>query len=151
MALVEPIRYMQSAVLPYAPDLVFDMVADIERYPEFLKEFRAVHIRSRSGDTLHVDQVIAFAAVELTLKAVARILRPQSIIIHADHVLLGELEMRWDFMPAGLGTRVDFQMALSASSGFAGGLAEHLLTRSATRTLQAFAERAQHVYGKPGL
>lgn len=151
MALVEPIRYMQSAVLPYAPDLVFDMVADIERYPEFLKEFRAVHIRSRNGDTLHVDQVIGFAAVDLTLKAVARILRPQSIVIHADHVLLGALEMRRDFMSAGLGTHVDFRMALSAPSGFAAGLAEHLLTRSVTRTLQAFAERAQHMYGNPGL
>lgn len=150
MARVEPIRYMQSAVLPYAPDLVFDMVADIERYPEFLQEFRAVHIRSRNGDTLHVDQVIGFAALELTLNAVARILRPQSIIIHSDHRLLGNLEMRWDFMPAGLGTRVDFRMALSAPSGFAAGLGEQLLTRSATRTLQAFAARAQHVYGDPG-
>lgn len=150
MALGEPIHYLQSAVLPYAPDLVFDLVADIERYPEFLEEFRSVHIRSRNGDTLHVDQVIGLAAVELTLESVARLLRPQSIIIHSDHRLLGDLAMQWDFAPAGVGTRVDFRMALAGPPRFAAGLTEHLLIRSAARILEAFAERAQHVYGPPG-
>jgi coenzyme Q-binding protein COQ10 len=143
-----PIRYTQSAFLPYAPDLVFDMVADVERYPEFLKEYRAVRIRSRAGDTLHVDQVIGFAAFELTLSAVAKLQRPESIIVHSDHGLLGELEIRWIFEAAGAGTRVVFQMALSPPSRFAAGLADYLLTRSAARTLEAFAERAQHVYGR---
>ena len=144
----EPIRYTQSAFLPYAPDLVFDMVADVERYPEFLKEYRAVRIRSRVGDTLHVDQVIGFAAFELTLSAVAKLQRPESIIVHSDHGLLGALEIRWIFEAAGAGTRVDFQMALSPPSRLAAGLADYLLTRSAARTIEAFAERAQHVYGR---
>ena len=151
MVLVEPIRYLQSAVLPYAPDLVFDLVADIERYPQFLEEFRTVHVRARNGDTLHVDQVIGLAAVELTLNSVATLLRPQSIVIRSDHRLLGDLEMRWDFAPADVGTRVDFRMALSGPPRFAASLAEHLLSRSATRILEAFAERAQHVYGPPRL
>lgn len=148
MAPGEPVRYAQSAFMPYAPDLVFDMVADVERYPEFLKEYRAVRIRSRAAETLHVDQVIGFAALELTLTAVARLQRPECIIVHSEHGLLGELEIRWVFEAAGAGTRVDFQMALSPPSRFATGLAEYLLARSAARTLQAFAERAQHVYGR---
>jgi coenzyme Q-binding protein COQ10 len=143
-----PIRYAQSAFLSYAPDLVFDMVADVERYPEFLKEYRAVRIRSRAGDTLYVDQVIGFAAVELTLSAVARLKRPESIIVHSSHGLLGELEIRWYFEPAGAGTRVDFRMALLPPTRFAAGLAEYLLTRSASRTLQAFEARARQVYGR---
>jgi len=144
----EPIRYAQSAVLPYAPELIFDMVADVERYPEFLQEYRAVHIRSRDGDILHVDQVIGFAVIELTLSAVAKLRRPVSIIVYSDHDLLGALEIRWAFEPAGAGTRVDFQMALTPPTRFAAGLADYLLTRSASRTLQAFVERAQQVYGR---
>ena len=122
----EPIRFVQSAVLPYAPDLMFDMVADVERYPEFLHEYRAVHIRSRAGDTLQVDQVIGFAGIELTLSAEAKLLRPQSIIVRSSQLLLGDLEIRWDFEPSGTGTRVAFQMALSPPSRFAAGLAEFL-------------------------
>lgn len=143
----EPIRYVQSAILPYKPELVFDMVADIERYPEFLKEYRAVHIHARAGDTVQVDQVIGFAAVEMTLCSVATLKRPQSIVVHSDHGLLGNLEIRWDFAPAGAGTRVDFRMTLSPPTRFAAGLADYLLSRSATRTFQAFAERARQMYG----
>ena len=144
----EPIRYAQSAVLPYAPDLMFDMVADVERYPEFLHEYRAVRIRSRAGDTLQVDQVIAFASIELTLRAAARLLRPESIIVRSSQILLGDLEICWNFEPSGTGSRVDFHMALSPPSRFAAGLAEFLLTKSATRTLDAFANRAQQIYGR---
>ena len=144
----EPIRYAQSAVLPYAPDLMFDMVADVERYPEFLHEYRAVRIRSRAGDTLQVDQVIAFASIELTLRAAASLVRPESIIVRSSQMLLGDLEIRWNFEPSGAGSRVDFHMALSPPSRFAAGLAEFLLTKSATRTLDAFANRAQQIYGR---
>jgi coenzyme Q-binding protein COQ10 len=143
----EPIRYAQSAVLPYAPERVFDLVADVERYPEFLSEYRAVHIRSREGNTLQVDQLIGFALVELTLSAVARLQRPHSIVVSSEHALLGDLEIRWGFEPSGAGTQVDFRMALTPPTRFAAGLAEYLLTRSAPRTLQAFAERARQVYG----
>ena len=126
---------------------MFDLVADVERYPEFLKEYRAVRIRSHDGDTLHVDQVIGFASIELTLNAVAKLQRPASIVVRSEHMLLGNLEIRWNFAPSGSGTRVDFHMALSPPSRFAAGLAEYLLTKSAMRTLDAFADRAHHLCG----
>lgn len=142
------IRYAQSTELPYGPDRVFDLVADIERYPEFLHEYRAVHIRSRAGDTLHVDQVIGLALIELTLKVVATLRRPESIVVRSHQGLLGDLEIRWGFQPSGTGTRVDFRMELTPPSGFAAGLVGSLLTKTAARTLRAFAERARQVYGR---
>lgn len=144
----EPIRYAQSIVLPYTPERVFDLVADVERYPEFLDEYRAVHIRSRDGDTLQVDQTIGFAHIELTLRAAARLLRPESIVVRSSQLLLGDLEIRWDFDSSGTGTQVDFHMALSPRSRFAAVFAEQLLTISAARTLEAFARRAQQIYGR---
>lgn len=144
----EPIRFGQTALLPYAPELMFDLVADVERYPEFLREYRAVRIRSRDGDTLLVDQVIGLAGIELTLRADARLLRPYAIIVRSSQMLLGDLEIRWDFEPSGTGTRVAFQMALTPPSRFAAGLAELLLQRSASRTLEAFARRAQQLHGQ---
>jgi coenzyme Q-binding protein COQ10 len=147
MGFGEPIRYTQSADLPYGTERMFDLVADVERYPEFLTEYRQVRVVSRSGDTLHVDQVIGFFAVELTLSAVATLRRPESIIVRTQHGLMGDLEVRWSFKPSELGTSVDFGMVLMPSTRFAAGLVGYLLTKSAERTLQAFTKRAQHVYG----
>lgn len=141
------IRYAQSAILPYAPERMFDLVADVERYPEFLEEYRDARIRARDGDILHVDQVIGFAFIEFKLSAVATLRRPDLIIVRSRQALLGELEIRWGFEPAAAGTLVQFRMALTPPSRFAAGIAGHLLAKSAARTLDAFAGRARQVYG----
>lgn len=148
MGNAEPIRYAQSADLPYERDRVFDLVADIERYPEFLPEYRAVRICSREGDTLQVEQVVNFPVFDLTLSSVATLRRPESIVVQSHQALLGDLEIRWEFKPGGMGTLVDFRMALMPPSRFGAGLVEYLLSRSAARTLRNFAERAQKVYGR---
>jgi len=142
----EPIRFTQSTNLPYGTEQVFDLVADVERYPEFLAEYRAVRIRARDGDTLHVDQVIGFTAVELSLSAVATLRRPESIVVRSHHGLMGNLEIRWNFAPSKMGTHVNFSMELTPPSRFAAGLVGYLLARSAARTMRAFTQRAQQVY-----
>jgi coenzyme Q-binding protein COQ10 len=142
-----PLRYAQTIELPYSPAQMFDLVADIERYPEFLDEYRKAKIRSRMGDTLEVDQVIALPLINLTLNAIATFMRPEAITVRSSQSLLGEMEIRWKFAPIDLGARIDFHMSLTPPTHFGAGLAEYLMTRSAERTLQAFAERAAKLYG----
>jgi coenzyme Q-binding protein COQ10 len=126
---------------------MFDLVADIERYPEFLDEYREARIISRIDNTLIVDQVIGLPFISLPLNAEAILRRPQSIIVRSSQSLLGELEIAWSFGPSDRGARVDFHMTLTPPSRFGAGLAEFLISRSAPRTLQAFAERAARLYG----
>lgn len=142
----EPIRYAQSAIVPFAPERMFDLVADVERYPEFLGEYRSVRIVGRSGDTCRVEQVVGFGLLDLTLDSVATLQRPASIVVHSEHALLGELVIAWDFARSGSATRVDFRLVLAPASGFAAGIAGYLLGRYAPRTLRAFAERAAQLY-----
>jgi coenzyme Q-binding protein COQ10 len=142
-----PIRYAQTIELPYSPGQMFDLVADIERYPEFLDEYRQAIIRSRKGNTLEVEQVIALPIINLTLKAIATLMRPESIVVRSSQSLLGEMEISWKFSAITQGARVDFNMSLNPPSSFGAGLAEFLMSNSAARTLQSFAERASKLYG----
>lgn len=142
-----PIRYAQTIELPYSPVQMFDLVADIERYPEFLDEYREAKIRSRTGDTLEVDQVIALPLINLPLNAIATFLRSESIIVRSTQPLLGEMEILWRFADIASGARIDFNMSLSPPTRFGAGLAEFLMSHSAARTLNAFAERAAKLYG----
>ncbi len=144
---IAPIRYAQTIELPYSPTQMFDLVADIERYPEFLNEYRGARIRSQKGDTLEVDQVIALPLINLTVNAIATLMRPESIIVRSSQSLLGEMEISWKFAAIDQGARVDFQMSLIPPSRFGAGLAEFLMSNSAARTLQSFAERASRLYG----
>ncbi|MGQ0674572.1 MAG: type II toxin-antitoxin system RatA family toxin, partial [Rhodospirillales bacterium] len=53
-------RHEERRVLPYRPDQVFDLVAGIERYPEFLPWCVAARIRSRNDTLVIADLVIGF-------------------------------------------------------------------------------------------
>lgn len=141
-----PLRYEQSVELPYSPGEVFDLVADIERYPEFLPEYREVRIRAREGERLLVDQVIGLPLVTLSLQAEAIIHRPEIISVRSRQSLLGELHARWAFRASPAGAHVDFHLALTPASPFGAGLARYLMERSAARTLRAFAARAATLY-----
>ena len=49
--------YTYTATLPYPAEALFDLVADVERYPEFLPFWVAVRIRRRQGKVLWVDTI----------------------------------------------------------------------------------------------
>jgi coenzyme Q-binding protein COQ10 len=151
MQATEPVRYAQSAYVPFAPEQMFDLVADIERYPEFLGEYRSARIVGRTGDTCRVEQVIGFGLLELTLDAVATLQRPTAIVVRSQHALLGELVIAWGFARSDAATRVDFRLTLVPTSALAAGVAGHLLGRYAPRTLQAFTGRAMRLYGGDAL
>ena len=52
--------HAEKRVLPYTPEQMFDLVADVEKYPEFLPWCVATRIRERQGDILFADMVIGF-------------------------------------------------------------------------------------------
>src|SRR3546814_13259112 len=55
--------HAEQRVLPYRPDQVFDLVADIERYPEFLPWCVAARVRSRQENEVVADLVIGFKMI----------------------------------------------------------------------------------------
>ncbi|NQV20292.1 MAG: type II toxin-antitoxin system RatA family toxin, partial [Rhodospirillales bacterium] len=46
--------------LPFAPDILFDLVADVERYPEFLPWCVATRVRRKTEDGFEADMTIGF-------------------------------------------------------------------------------------------
>ncbi|MCZ6719930.1 MAG: type II toxin-antitoxin system RatA family toxin, partial [Proteobacteria bacterium] len=52
--------HAEKRFLPYTPEQMFDLVVDIERYPEFLPWCTGARIRTREGDVIHADLVIGY-------------------------------------------------------------------------------------------
>jgi coenzyme Q-binding protein COQ10 len=55
--------HAEQRYLPYRPDQLFDLVADVEKYPEFLPWCVASRIRKRDGDIFFADLVIGFKMI----------------------------------------------------------------------------------------
>ena len=43
-------------LLSYSPEQLFDLAADVERYPKFLHWWKAARIKRRDGDVYYTDQ-----------------------------------------------------------------------------------------------
>ena len=76
-------RLAVSRVLPYQPEQLFDIAADVERYPDFLPWWQSARITQRSGDVYHTDQEVGFGpfSQRFTTKTILR--RPLEIEVTA--------------------------------------------------------------------
>jgi coenzyme Q-binding protein COQ10 len=99
--------------LPFSAEQIFDLVADIERYPEFLDGWKRARIvrREVSGEAtvLHVEQDMSVAGVPLSMRTRATLHRPHSLTIETEPCALVGLRIAWSFAPSGGGCRVRFE------------------------------------------
>jgi coenzyme Q-binding protein COQ10 len=134
---------------------MFDLVADVERYPEFLPfcEGLAVRSRARQGDkeVLIADMTAGYKAVRETFTSRVT-LDPAGSSVTVDGLPesrgpFRSLENRWHFTAAPGGCDVVFSIAYEFKSAVMQLLVGALFDRAFRRYTRAFEERAQAVYG----
>ena len=64
--------HAERRALPYTPAQMYALVADVERYPEFLPWCRAARITRRDGDVLYAHLVIGFQMFRERLRRIPR-------------------------------------------------------------------------------
>src|SRR5271156_5538748 len=82
--------HAEQRVLPYTPEQLFDLVADIERYPEFLPWCLGARIRDRQGDEITADLAIGFKVYRERFTSHVVLMRPGRI-----HVTYSEGPFRY--------------------------------------------------------
>jgi coenzyme Q-binding protein COQ10 len=139
--------------VPFTPRQMFDLVADVERYPEFLPLCEALVVRSREGDggALIADMTVGYKAIRETFTSHVE-LDPARCGVTAAGVpgMMGpfrRLENRWEFRAAPGGCEVDFFIAYEFTSAMLQVLVGALFDRAFRRYTRAFEERAEAVYG----
>ncbi len=141
-------RHSEKRTLPFAPEQLFDLVADVKSYPEFLPWVAAVRIRSDSAHEMVADLVVGFRALKETFTSRVRKDRPPEIEIDYLEGPLKYLHNSWRFEPDGDGgTIVDFCVDFAFRSRLFEALAGQMFDRALRRMIGAFEERARALYG----
>lgn len=136
--------------LPYTAPQLFGLVADVEKYPEFIEWFVAVRIRHRDGNTLDVDQVVRFKGLRARFLTRAILDPPRRIAITAEEPRFKRFDQLWTFAPAPqTGTIVDYASTLELRSSLLQHAMQALFDERqvAQATVDAFARRAAQIYG----
>ncbi len=131
---------------------MFDLVADIGRYAEFLPWVQAMRIRSHEGNVVTADMVVGFKMVRERFTSRVTLDRPNSV--HVDYISgpLKYLTNDWLFRPAtNGGCEIDFSVDFEFKNKMFERLAGMFFHEAFKRMVSAFETRAAAVYGAPTL
>lgn len=141
-------RHSETRVLPHTPEQLFDLVADVGSYQEFLPWVAATRVRSDSETEMVADLIVGFRALKETFTSKVRKTRPHEIEIDYIEGPLKHLHNSWKFAPApGGGTQVDFCVDFAFRNRLFEALAGQMFDRALRRMIGAFEERANALYG----
>jgi coenzyme Q-binding protein COQ10 len=141
-------RHSETKHLPYTPEQLFELVADVARYDEFLPWVVAVRVRSSSETETVADLVVGFNAFKERFTSRVSKERPGRILVDYIEGPLKYLKNEWRFeaAPQG-GTNVFFSVDFAFKSRLFESLAGAMFDRALRRMTGAFEQRAAALYG----
>ena len=141
-------RHTETKHLPYTPDQLFDLVADVARYDEFLPWVVAVRVRSSSQTETIADLVVGFNAFKERFTSRVMTEGPNRICVDYIEGPLKYLHNEWKFDPAPEGgTNLCFSVDFAFRSRIFEALAGQMFDRALRRMTSAFEQRAAALYG----
>jgi len=144
--------HAEKRASPFSPDQLSDLVADIERYPEFLPWCVGARIRRREENVIYADLVIGFRMFRERFGSRVALDRTN----HRIDVTYTEgpfryLDNHWIFHPDGKGgTVIEFDVDFEFRNIVLQKLIGALFNEAVKRMVAAFETRARRLYGEPG-
>lgn len=133
--------------VPYTPTQMFDLVADVGAYPQFMPWCQAVRIREQTPHLLTAELIIGFRALRERFTSRVTLERPDRIHVHYLDGPLRSLHNQWLFSehPEG-GCLIDFRVDFEFRSRMMQKIAAIFFAEAITRMVAAFEQRAQQIY-----
>ena len=140
-------RHTEKRFFPYTPEQLFDLVADVGHYQDFLPWVAATRIREDSETEMVADLIVGFSALKETFTSKVNKRRPAQIDIDYVEGPLKYLHNHWKFRAVPGGTEVDFCVDFAFRNRIFEALAGQMFDRALRRMIGAFEERAAVLYG----
>lgn len=141
-------KHSETRHLPYTPEQMFDLVADVARYPEFLPWVSAMRVRSNSDTETVADMIVGFKGLRETFTSRVTKTRPEAIDVEYLDGPLKYLRNNWRFRPEEKGCAVDFTVDFAFKNRVFEMLAGQVFGTALRRMIGAFEDRAAKLYGK---
>jgi coenzyme Q-binding protein COQ10 len=141
--------HAEQRLLPYTQEQMYALVADIERYPEFLPWCVAARVKERRADFINADLVIGFKMFRERFASHVKLDPSSRIDVTYAEGPFRYLNNHWTFERAPGGCKVDFFVDFEFKSRVLQKVIEVLFGEAVKRMVAAFESRARQLYGKP--
>lgn len=145
-------QFETSRIVGHSPDQMFQLVADVEKYPQFLPLCEALSVRSRKerdGRTILVaDMTVGYKAIRETFASQV-LLDPGAKVIDVKYLdgPFKYLTNTWRFHPQGQGCEVVFFIDYEFKSRLLSVVMGTMFDRAFRMFAEAFEKRADAIYG----
>ncbi|HZU62327.1 MAG TPA: type II toxin-antitoxin system RatA family toxin [Novosphingobium sp.] len=134
--------------LPYSPEQMFDLVADVARYGEFLPWVVATRVKSDDGQEMVADMLVGFKALREKFTSRVTKDRPGQISVHYIDGPMRDLDNCWQFRPAADGgCEVEFNVSFTFRNALFERIAGQYFDKAFRKMVEAFEARAAALYG----
>jgi coenzyme Q-binding protein COQ10 len=140
--------HAERRVLRYTPEQLFDLVADVRRYPEFLPWCVGARVLSRTETGLVADLTIGFKMFRETFRSQVALERPGHIHVRYLNGPFRYLNNHWRFHPHPQGTEVDFFVDFQFRSRLLQAVIGTVFEQAVRLMVRAFERRAMQLYGR---
>ncbi|MCK0128345.1 type II toxin-antitoxin system RatA family toxin [Erythrobacter sp. F6033] len=138
----------ETRQLPYSAEQMFDLVADVARYREFLPWVIATRVRSNSDTEMVADMVVGFKSLRESFTSKVSKDRPHEITVHYIDGPLSDLNNVWTFRSTDVGAcELDFLVDFKFKNRMFEKIAGQYFDRAFRRMVEAFERRAAELYG----
>lgn len=157
--------HAEKRILPYSARQLFDLVADVEKYPEFLPWCVGARLLRQDGNVIRWQMKVGFKMFRESFTSEVTLAPPDGHVETGGEGLapgagridvvyidgpLRHLRNRWLFLPAEGGAEIDFHVDFEFRSRLLEHLIGTLFNEAVRHMVRAFETRARVIYGPPG-
>jgi coenzyme Q-binding protein COQ10 len=142
-------QHAESRIVPFQPEQMWDLVADVDRYPQFLPWCAAARVHERTDSLQLAEMVIGFGPFRESFISRNTLLRPEFIKVRYESGPFRYLRNDWHFAADARGCKVDFWIDFEFRSRLLQAAIGVVFAEATRRMVNAFLQRARMVYGTP--
>ena len=141
--------HAENRVVPYSQEQMFDLVADVGSYPQFLPWCVGARVRSRTDREVVADLTIGFGPFRESFTSRVVLDRPHLVQVKYERGPFKYLNNNWNFDPEPSGCRVRFHVDFEFRSRLLQSAIGVVFNEAVRRMVNAFLKRARDKYGAP--
>ncbi|MBP6017950.1 MAG: type II toxin-antitoxin system RatA family toxin [Burkholderiaceae bacterium] len=139
----------RSVLLPYSRAQMFDLVADVEKYPQFMPWCGGATVHHKDDHGMQASITISLAGIKQVFTTRNDHNYPDLITIHLVDGPFSALTGRWEFQELAVDAcKVLYTMEYAFSNRALEMVVGPVFNRIATSFIDSFTQRAQSVYGE---
>lgn len=137
----------RSALVPYSPGQMFDLVKDVERYPEFLSWVVGAECFEETETHQYASLELSIAGIRRRIKTRNELVPGERLTLNLDEGPFQRFNGEWTFTDLGIGSRVELSLGFEFDNPALVAAFSRGFVNVANRMIDDFTRRADQVHG----